>query len=224
VDLFSVNQGELKEKLDFERLFEPPLLTQNNYYNGVTLTEHMISLDWGWLANFSMDVNGLADIVIPYDVPIWGNGEITVTQGFSLQNIEQHTMYMTARLAGTGRCTVEVRGWRVLMLSQQQFYPAPWKKEGETEKPYMVNLPMFISNAVHIQSVRDWFLGRKFGLLRQLIFCEANHRQNMKNELGDNVMVQIDPDGREIRQRAHYQEMNFENGVLSGTTKGVVVS
>ncbi|MCL2575125.1 MAG: hypothetical protein FWE33_01705 [Defluviitaleaceae bacterium] len=224
VDLFSIHQGELKADLDYGVAYAKPQISQSHYYNGIMLTERMISLDQGWLANVQLDVAGSLDVMIPYDAPIWGEANVSVTGGFGLQNLQRHTMYMTARVVGNGRCTVEVRGWRCSILSTQHFYFAPWKKEGEAEKPYMVDLPMFISNAVHIQSVRDWFLERKFRLLRALVFAKVHWRGDVDCELGDNFMLQVDKDGRMVRCRAFYQEIGFDGGVFTGATKAVVIA
>ncbi|MDR2167436.1 MAG: hypothetical protein LBE35_06280 [Clostridiales bacterium] len=224
IDLFSIHQGELKGDIDFENSFAPPEATQSDYYNGITLSEHLISLTDGVLANVEFSVAGTLDIVIPYDSPIWGDANVTVTHGFSISNIRRHTMYLEARLMGNGRCSVQVRGWRVSMLTTKEFYPAPWKQTNEVEKPYVVDLPMFIANAVHIQSVRDWFLERKFNLLRNLVFVKANWRQDPARDLGDNNMFQIDKNGRRVRCRAFYQEMEYNKGILNGTTKAIVLN
>jgi len=222
VDYFSIHQGELKPNLDYETAFEQPQISQAGYVNGIMLTERMISLDQGWLANVQLQVAGHLDVVIPYDVPVWLTPAITVSSGFTLQNITRHTMYMTCRIAGNGICTVEVRGWRVSLLPTQTFYPAPWKKAGEAEIAYAVDLPMLITNAVHIQSVRDWFLERKFRLLAARIFAKAVWRQSPSGELSDNFMMQVDKSGRMERCRAIYHSLNFEKGVLNGVTKAII--
>jgi len=223
VDLDSIHQGELMSAIDFEESFGLPEISQTSYINGIALSEHMISLDMGVLANIEVDVLGSLDVTIPYDAPIWGDGSVTVRSGFSISNIRRHPMYMEARVTGNGRCLIEVRGWRVSFLTTQTFYPAPWKQAHEEERPYAVNLPMFISNIVHIQSVRDWFLSRKFRLLERLILCRVRWRQSPERELGENAMVQVDKNGRMVRQRALKHEMEFNRGVLRGSSEGVVV-
>lgn len=218
MDLLSHAQPPLSTPLCFEEQLKPPEITQNLPYNGIMLTERMISLTDGWLANVRLDVAGSLEATIPYDVPAWLTPTITVSSGFSLQNIQRHTMFATMRIVGNGTAEVQVRGWRCSLLATENFYAAPWKQAGEEERPYMVDLPMFITNAVHIQSVRDWFLSRKFQLLRRLMKCETTWRQNPNTDLGDNTMVQIDKNGRQKRGRAISQEIDFAQGVLSGTT------
>jgi len=98
MDLLSPRQPALAPDLDFEQQFAPPEIAQNNRYNGILLTERMISLDDGWLANVQLDVEGFLDITIPYDAPVWLTPAITVNTGFSLQNIEMHTMFTRLRV------------------------------------------------------------------------------------------------------------------------------
>ncbi|MCL2855945.1 MAG: hypothetical protein FWE21_10100 [Defluviitaleaceae bacterium] len=80
---------------------------------------------------------------------------------------------------------------------------------------------MFITNAVHIDSVRHWFLTRKFQVLEGMMKCTAIWRQHPATDLGDNVMIQVDGDGRKVQGRAIRQEMDFAGGVLSGNTSFV---
>jgi len=223
MDLLSHAQPDLSPALCFGQQLKPPEISQNRHYNGIMLTERMISLDDGWLANVRLDVSGFLDVTIPYDAPVWLTPTITVSAGFSLQNIQRNTMFATMRIVGNGTAEVQVRGWRCSLLATENFYPAPWKQVGEEERPYTVDLPMFITNAVHIQSVRDWFLTRKFELIQRMMKCETTWRQNPGADLGDNVMIQIDGDGRQVRGRAISQEMDFAGGVLSGATNFAVL-
>jgi len=223
MDLLTVQQPPLSPDLCFQQQFKPPEISQNRHYNGILLTERMISLDDGWLANVRLDISGHLDVTIPYDAPVWLNPTITATAGFALQNIQRHTMFATMRIVGNGSCEVQVRGWRCSLLENQTFHPAPWKRAEEEERPYNADLPMFITNAVHIQSVRDWFLARKFAVLSRLMKCDTTWRQNPTTDLGDNVMIQIDKGGRQVRGRAYAQEMDFAGGVLSGNTKFAVL-
>ncbi|MCL2168867.1 MAG: hypothetical protein FWB74_02450 [Defluviitaleaceae bacterium] len=223
VDLWSAHQPSLSHSIDFETSFSPPDITQGKYYNGVMLTEYMISLEHGLLASVGVDIAGSLEVLIPYKMPVWSDAQIAVSSGFSVTVIRRSTMFMEVRITGNGRCTAEVRGWRTALVSQPTFYPAPWKLGSEDEKPYEVNLPMFITNSVHIQSVREWFLARKFRLLERLVFCNAKWRQRASSELGENVMMQVDSRGREVRCRTVRQEIEFDRGVLKGVSKGVVL-
>ena len=223
VDLTSIHQGTLTDDIDFEESFAPPEISQNAYYNGIRLSEHKVSLEQGLVASVEFDVASALSIRINYDNPVWGNAAITVNQGFGITNIHQSATHMRALITGNGRATVTVRGWRASMLTTQLFYPAPWKKDEEDEKPYIVNLPMFITNAVHMGSVRAWFLNRKFALLERLMFCKTKWRQRTTSELGDNTHVQIDISGRTVRTRAIKHEITLDKGIMRGATKGVVL-
>ena len=224
LDFASINQGPLREAHNFENMLAVPQISAGRRYNGISLAEHFASLDLAVLANIDFDVAGSLDVVVPYTSPIFTNPtSITVTPGFSLQNIERETMFLRARIVGNGRCAVEVRGWRVSFATTRRFYPAPWKRASEQEEPYIANLPMFIPNAVHIQSVRNWFLNRKFNFLQNFMTCKSIWQQSPNNELGDNFLTQADANGQTIRGRAFYQEMEYEGGTLSGITKKVVL-
>ena len=216
-------QGSLVDQLDYERLFTPPKVELGTFYNGVLLTETLMTTEQGRVQHTDVDVNGSTNVMIPFDRPIFSGGHAVVSPGFSLINPRFHTMYMTGTIVGNGRCNVEIHGRRADFAATEHFYPAPWFAEKQGRHPYAVNLPVFLRNMTHLQEVRDWFLRRKFAMLAKRVTCEADWRQNPAIGPGDRVNVQVDRAGRTVGAHVIWQELDFDRGVLRGRTKAVAV-
>jgi len=213
--------GGLVDQLDYERLYEPPKVGLGTFYNGVLLTETVMSVEQGRVSHVNVDVFGSTDVTIPFDRPIFSGGHATVAPGFSLINPRFYAMYMTGTIVGHGRCAVEIHGNRASFAASEQFYPAPWFVPGQKQHPYGVNMPVFMRNMTHLHEVRSWFLRRKFAMLAKRATMDADWRQNPAINPGDRVNVQVDRAGLTAAGHVFWQEMDFDRGVLRGRTKVV---
>ena len=98
------------------------------------------------------------------------------------------------------------------------FHNAPWRDPREADFPYRVNLPMMIRGE-GFEEIRDWFLARKFELLRKRMRVVTNWRQNPILEVAERTNTQIDNSGELENMLSYSHTLNFDNGVLRGTTK-----
>jgi len=208
----------LTDRLDYEKLFVPPKIEMGAFYNGVILTETWMTIEQGQASRADIDVSGSANVMIPFDRPIFSGGHAEVSVGFSLINPRFHAMYMTGTLTGNGRCTLEIHGMRAAFAGSETFYRAPWFAASQGEHPYVVKLPVFLHNMTHLSEVREWFLRRKFGMMSKRIGIDADWRQNPALDVGDGVLVQVDRAGRMVDGAVVRQEVDFDSGVLRGKT------
>ena len=209
--------GDLADNLSYDKLFSQPKIERRTYYNGVLLRERTMKVQSGSQV-VSLDIRGTQDVVIPFDAPVFSGGWATVSGGFSMSNMRFFPMYMTARISGNGTCNVTVSGNRASFADIEVFYPAPWKKLGEEEHPYVVKLPMFLHNIVNMAAMRQWFLQRKFAMMARRMVCECGWRQNTALGIGDAVSMQVDRDGRQVVGYVTRQDLAFARGVLRGSS------
>jgi hypothetical protein len=213
--------GNTADRLDYEGMFAPPEVALGTFYNGILLTETLMSVEPGRVSHTDVEISGSTNVMIPFDRPIFSGGHAAVAPGFSLIGSPRfHAMFMTATIAGHGRCAVEIHGNRADFAHSQHFYPAPWYTGGPRH-PYVVNLPMFFQNMTHLRQVRDWFLRRKFAMLAKRVAATAHWRQNPALGPGDRVHIQVDRAGRMLPAHVVHQELDFDRGVLRGKTKAV---
>ena len=214
-------QGGLADHLDYERMYTPPKVGLDTFYNGVLLTEMQMTTEHGRVSHMYMEISGSENVMIPFDKPIFAGGHARVSHGFSLINPRFHVMYMTGTIIGNGRCDIEIHGHRADFAGSEHFYPAPWFLAGQGQHPYVVNMPVFLRNMTNLEEVRQWFLRRKFAMLAKRVFCEADWRQNPAVSTGDRVNLQVDRARRTVAGHVVWQELDFVRGVLRGRTKVV---
>jgi len=102
------------------------------------------------------------------------------------------------------------------------FYAAPWKDPMEVALPYSVDLPVMIDDGSNEFAVfRDWFLERKFELLKQRLLCDVTWRQNPMQEVGDKVLMQVNRQNLRVSMCAVRQMIEFKSGVLKGKTRAI---
>ena len=213
--------GTMVDQLDYERLYVPPKIELGTFYNGVMLTETLMTTEQGRVQHTEVEVAGSTNVMIPFDRPIFSGGLVEVAPGFSIANVRFHTMYMTATISGSGRCAIEIHGNRADFAHSETFYPAPWFTARQEQHPYVVNLPIFLRNMTHLAEVRSWFLRRKFAMLAMRVTATADWRQNPAIVPGDRVNLQVDRAGRMALANVVYQELDFDRGVLRGKAKVV---
>jgi len=221
VDALDTRQGS-RDVLDYENMFEPPRIGLGTFYNGIMLTEKFVTLDMNHMQRVQVDAWGMEDITIPFDRPVYSGGWLRLTDDswhFSVTNVQFHAMYMTARIQGFGQCNMEIFGNRANFAPLEWFMHAPWFDASQGQRPYVVDVPMFLQNIMHIAQTRNWFFARKFAMLAKRVVCDANWRQNPALGPGDEVSVQMWADGRSGSAHVLSQELNFNRGVLRGNTR-----
>ena len=217
------NRFVISEHLDFERMFAAPKVGMKPYYNGIILKEYFLTLEHSPAMTTAVDVWGAENITIPFDRPIFSGGRAIASWGFTLTDVRFSPMHMTARLSGHGRCTIEINGHRAVFASGERFFHAPWFSAGEERQAYVVDLPMFLSNLQFINYMRNWVVRRKFEMLAKRTFCDVEWRQNPFVNPADWVNVQMLVDGRTMTGHVMRQELEFDRGVLRGSS-GVIIS
>ncbi len=213
-----LSNGTAVDILDYDNILTQPKVKQEQYYNGINLTEYDISVEQGQLSKVTVDVSGSKDIAIYFDGPQQGNSTYTITSGFTLANVKYYTMYMTARLTGNGSATITVSGQKINFASSETFYAAPWRDPLEPEYPYSINLPMMIKTK-NYPAFRDWFLNRKFDLLQKRLSCEIDWLGNFALQIGNTANVQINKKGSSLNMITARHSIDFNGGVLRGGTK-----
>jgi len=204
--------------LDFETQFAPPEVDLRVDFNGVLLREFFVSLEAGRPMLAAVDAAGITDVLIPFDRPIYSGGTAVASAGFALTNVRFHAMYMTATVHGTGRCEITISGNRAFFAATDTFHAAPWFSGESEQKPYVADLPLFLTNVSRITEIRNWYLRRTFALLANRVVCKANWRQDPTVGVGDAAVLQVHRDGRAVSGRVVAQEMDFDRGVLRGRT------
>jgi len=217
IDAIANNKNEA-QSLGYEEMFGQPRIGLDANYNGILLRESTFLLESG-TQTVTRRVTGGEDIVIPFDRPIVRGGTATASAGFSLTNVVFRQMYMTAHLTGNGTCDIQIGGMRAVASDNEVFYPAPWFLPGQERHPYRVTLPVFIHNSDHMAAAREWFLRRKFEMLKQRITCTATWRQNPAIALAQPINIQADRKGRVLQGQVIRQELVFNRGVLRGATE-----
>jgi hypothetical protein len=96
------------------------------------------------------------------------------------------------------------------------FYDAPWRDPLEIDYPYIVDLPMMIRGDGYAE-FRDWFLSKKFEVLRNRIITDVSWRQNPALSLGEHIETQIDK-RHKTKMRLISHNIKY-NGGLSGSSK-----
>jgi len=144
--------------------------------------------------------------------------EYTVTTGYSRSTFSD------------GRRTISLRRNESQHFTHEDvFYPAPWKHPDDPEAPYFVNFPNFIIGGRDREDdplwvnesyapIRDWFLERKFKLLRKRLTARVIWWQNPTVRTGDIINLQADRDGNMLPMRSYRHEMRFD-GALSGSSR-----
>jgi len=221
VDMLDATGGEPASVLDYEVQFAPPKVDNTAEYSGILLREHFVSLEAGRPMLAAVDVAGVTDVLIPFDRPIYSGGAVAASAGFVLTNVRFFAMYMTATVHGTGRCELTISGNRAFFAAADTFHPAAWFADdasNATQKPYVVDLPLFLTNVSRIDEIRNWYLARKFALLANRVTCNASWRQDPAVGIGDAAVMQVHRDGRAVGGVVVLQEMEYERGVLRGRT------
>jgi len=221
IDLLASRKA--RSGMDFDSIYELPKVERGQYYNGISLREITYGIaPEERLVHKNVSVSGGYDFEIHFPRPYVDRGRIQLPWGFSLDWVEFHAMYVKGRVTGHGNCLIEVFGRPAVFMPQDNFYPAPWMGKDERPLPYNVDLPMFINNVCgDYRNFRQWFLNRKFELMRRRLRTQVHWRQDFGVEVGDKVRVQIDYGGQELRGHVVRQEIAFDGGVMSGST-GVV--
>ena len=216
------DEQEASDRLDYENMFEPPDVKLGVYYNGVILKEITLSTVREQLVKVKETVKGSKSVKLYFDSPLYGNPAVTVTQGFTLSNAVYKTMYMTATLTGNGEAEIIIQGDAAKFVSADVFYSAPWRDDQESDYGYRVDLPMMIVNGgSDWEAFREWFLARKFSLLKRRLTCKAAWRQNPDQEIGDCVAVQVNRRGTMMPMMAYAETIDYEGGVLRGETRTI---
>jgi hypothetical protein len=210
------------EVVDYDNTFGTPKITHDTYYNGIRLVVRRMSTRVEQLAKAAFEVNGSRDVTVKYLRPLLRGGAVEVTPGFAVQNVRYNATYMTARLVGNGVAELTVTGEGVEFINEEIFCAAPWKDPIEGELPYVVNLPVMIDDgSAEFAEFRDWFLRRKFELLKRRLTCDVTWRQNPGQLVGDRVLMQVNRQNSRVPMYAVKQVVEFKGGVLRGRTTAV---
>lgn len=210
--------GVATDIIDYNNALSVTTIKQEQYYNGINLTEYSMSLEQGQLSQTSIAVSGSTNISIYFDSPQKGTPTYTITSGFTLSSIIWHTMYMTATLTGNGTATITITGQRVTFANSEVFYPAPWHDPLEADYPYSINLPMMIRTTA-FPTFRTWFLNRKFALLQKRLSTEINWRGNPALQIGNIANIQINNKGDNLDMITTRHTITYNGGALSSKTK-----
>ena len=106
------------------------------------------------------------------------------------------------------------------LSSAERLFRTPWHDPFESDYAVKIDLPMFVRNKnPDYNAFLDWFLERKFALLRRRLTCDVRWRQNPAQETGSGLTVQTGADGRILPAAAYYEALDFDGGVLKGNTK-----
>lgn len=220
VDILNNTARDARE-IGFDAMFAPPDISRGDYYNGITLREYTHTIQPpGRIATSRVQNSGTQSITVRFNRPYIDTGAISVSPGFSVSNVQWHTMYVVFNLTGNGQCDIDINGRAATFAHQDNFYRAPWMGANEREHGYFVDIPLMIANVDgHYPAFRNWFLGRKFELIRRRFRIRANWRQNPDLVIGDEIEMQTAHDGKSRIGHIIRQEINYDGGVLSGNTE-----
>ena len=98
------------------------------------------------------------------------------------------------------------------------FYPAPWRDPLEPEYGWAVDIPMM---TLDNPALREWFLSRKFELLRRRIGVNISYRGNPAIIPGMFLDTQTNREGRRTPLYVASSSLNYSAGTLSGAIKAV---
>ncbi len=219
VDL--LGDGDSVDVIDYDNMFSAPKIKMGSYYNGIILKEKTLSVTNEQIAQAEEYVSGSKNIVINFDKPLYADtATYAISSGFTLSNVVYKTMYMTATLKGNGTAKISIKGDVASFAQAEKFYNAPWRDPLEPDYGYAVDLPMMIVSQ-NWEAFREWFLDRKFWLLKKRIVCEISWRQNPNQQVGDRLMVQANKRKKDVKMTAFMETINYKGGVLNGTTKSI---
>jgi len=210
-----LEQGkEVVDTIDYSNS-KLPRATLNQFYNAILLTEYDVSIEH---RQISRTTHSAGDIMVVFNQPAQGELEFEITDGYRLDNPISRTMYMTGQLVRTHdnappQAELTIRGEVITLTGQDNLYHAPWHTGREETNIYAVDLPFFIRTASQYTQMRDWFLERKFRLLRKQIEVNSKWRGNPAREVGDFVDMAFDNQGRSQGMDIVTTEMRYSGGL-----------
>lgn len=210
VDILGLESGSSDQKADqaeinYQNMFRAPEARLRNPYNVITLSEYTMSTEY---RQVSRTEQSPGEITIYFDGPVTGELDFELLPGFALENVLVYTMYMKATLVGTGTAEIIVHGNRVTLTKSEVLYYAPWHSRREPDNPYQVDLPCMIRGE-GFEVFRDWFLARRFTLIKMRLETNVSWAQNPALDLGDIMDVQLAKNGSSAPMIHTRQELNF---------------
>jgi len=224
-DIIGQNSDTPVDVLDYSNVIGSPEAETNEYYNAISLAEYDMSVED---RQISRTRHSPGQIMVVFSNPTQGELAYELTEGFSLENVIWRTMYMTGTivredpLSTVPEAELTIHGQSVTLTRIDNLYPAPWHTGREETQPYRVDLPFFITAAPHYLELREWFLKRKFEVIKKRLGVDIRWRGNPVREVGDFVEMVIDNQGRSQGMHVSRTELMYDGGTLSGriTTVG----
>jgi len=213
-----ISEGpETVDTLNYKNLKSAPAVETSEYYNSILLAEYDTSIEYRQISRTTQDPG---EVKIVFSHPVRGFPSHEITPGYTLANQEWHTMYMTGTLIrGNGappEAEVIIYGHSVVLTKSENLYFAPWYTGLEETQPYAVDLPFFIRSSPNYKALKDWFLPRKFEILKRQLRVDARWRGNPVREVGDFVETVFSKRGNSQNMHISKTEIQYVGGGLSG--------
>jgi len=211
------------DSINYRNIKAHPNATIKEYFNSILLAEYDMSIE---TRQISRNTQSTGNINVVFSAPIKGEPDYTLPEGYELEDVQWHTMYMTANLIynGTGEeleyIELIIRGEVVTLTRQDNLYFAPWYTGREEVRAYPVNLPFFIRNSEGYSDMKEWFLTRRFDMLERQLYVNVNWRGNPDREVGEYVNMQYNERGATQGMHITKTEISF-NGTLEGNISGI---
>ena len=210
---------QVVDSLNYINSYDHPQVRVEEFYNTILLTEYDMTIEE---RQISRTTQYMGDIEVVFSNPIVGTPTFTVSSPMhNLINVQWHTMYMTAQMIGLPSAPdipveLTIHGQSVNLVGNETRFPAPWHSGYEEDVPYHVNLPFFIKTAPHYRELRDWFLERKFKILRKHIRIRNHWQDNPDRELADLMEAEFNRNGDSQPMIVTTLESHYRDGALEG--------
>jgi hypothetical protein len=202
-------------EISYGDMLKLPQARMESYYNGVNLAEYVHAARYAEVARAEFELSGERDVVIPFCAPVRGVPDIAA-EGCAIISKTVKTALARLKISGSGKGTITIAGDAVETSRKTTFYPAPWKDPLEAVCALDVDLPVMIDDGN--ADFRNWFLERKFRIMRKRLSCGVTWRQDANIAPGEWVETQISRN-RSVPLMSCEDVMEFSGGVLRGTTK-----
>jgi len=210
--------ADVTDVLNYQNLISAPEVETSEYYNSILLSEYDTSIEY---RQISRTKQRLGAIRIVFSHPVQGVPSYDITPGFKIEDLEWHTMYMTGNLVSNSdsslpEAEITIHGYSIVLTQSKNLYNAPWHTGREETRPYAVDLPFFIRSTPGYDALKQWFLPRKFEILRQQLKVNVRWRGNPAREVGDFAETIFNRHGSSQGMHVTRTEMRYTGGGLGG--------
>lgn len=206
------------DEIRYENSYEHPQPRTQEFYNCILLSEYAPSVEDRLI---SRTFHEPGNITVKFSQPTQGELRVELNEGYTLTNAIWYTMYMTGTIvrhpnATDNEAELEIRGDSVTLVKTDTLYFAPWHTRMESDVPYVVDLPFFVRSAPNYIQMRDWFLARKFAVLRNQVQISNLWRGNPDRNIGDRMDAVFSRDGASQPMYMTRNELLYRGGALEG--------